>query len=145
VTSTPGCAGCASSAGTPYYETAPAAAAPGGSSLPQPEIGPNEAAPSEAQYPGTPVDGGGATPDVAPPATPDPAPTGEASTFNAPQLLGPGNDRTANRPSVDVWNAVYQRPVAKATVSHTAKRAVAPQRTQAEIDAEGWYSVPAAR
>jgi hypothetical protein len=103
-------------------------------------MGAQEAAPSSSQYPGTPVEG--STPET-PPAVPDPAPAADESTLNAPQLLGPFNDQTASRPSVDVWHAVYRQPAETANVSTAAKPTSQP--SQAEIDAQGWYSVPAAR
>jgi hypothetical protein len=107
-------------------------------------MGATEGAPSSAQYPGTPVEGSGAGAAAeTPPAVPDPAPAADESTLNAPQLLGPFNDQTASRPSVDVWHAVYRQPAAIAKVNTSAKPA--PPRSQAEVDAEGWYSVPAAR
>jgi hypothetical protein len=105
-------------------------------------MAPNEGVPSSSQYPGTPVQGSGATQPAVPAAAPDPAPVPDAATFNAPQLLGPNNDRTASRTTVDVWNAVYHQPAKTATVSHETARPAAPQRSQAEINAEGWYSVP---
>jgi hypothetical protein len=114
----------------------------GGPATPQPQLAPGEGAPSSSQYPGVPVDGSNVE---MPPAVPDPAPAADESTFTPPQLLGPFNDRTASRPSVDVWHAVYRQPATAAKVSSATERPTAPQRSQAEIDAEGWYSVPATR
>ncbi len=98
---------------------------------------PQEAAPAQQSYPGTPV-----TPPAV--AAPDPGPAADdASTyFPAPQLLGPTNDRTANRPTVDVWNAVYHQPAKAASVSTTVAKPAAIVRTRSQIDAEGWQSVP---
>jgi len=100
---------------------------------------PQEAAPAAGELPGYPVSPSTSTP------TPDPAPAADdASTYLAPpKLLGPSNDRTANRPTVDVWNAVYRQPAAGAAVSTTVAKPVSATRTEAQIDSEGWVSVPA--
>lgn len=98
-------------------------------------------------------------PNVEPPKNPqyntDPGPTAPGSTstnktnestyLEPPALYNPG-DRTAqssstkpiNRaPSVNVWNAVYREPISVENTSTTTGK------SQAEIDAEGWNSVPA--
>lgn len=102
---------------------------------------PQEAAPAAGDYPGYPVNPAPSSP------TPDPAPAADdASTYLAPpQLLGPSNDRTANRPTVDVHNAVYRQPATTAAVSSAVAKPVTSVRTEAQIDAEGWESVPASR
>jgi hypothetical protein len=67
--------------------------------------------------------------------------------------LGPQNDRTANRPTVDIHDAVYRQPARKATVGTTtvakpltpastaAPQTAAPQTAAPQTDANGWYSV----
>lgn len=123
---TVGCSSCAGTVESP--------------ATPQPQMTPQEAAPAGSAYPGIPV-----APENS--AIPDPAPAADdASTYFAPpQLLGPTNDRTANRPTVDVRNAVYHVPAKAANVSTSVAKPVTGARTQAQIDAEGWESVPAAR
>ena len=97
-------------------------------------------------------------PDVTPPTNntqqQDPGPAADekasesSSYFEAPALFIPGDKtaqqntvKPANRaPSVDVWNAVYRGPEG-GELSRTSYKA--DTRTQAEIDAEGWSSVPA--
>jgi hypothetical protein len=138
------CAGCAQGSSITYADQ-PAAVAAGETS--RPALTPQEAAPLESRYP-----------DVTPPAgnaqQPDPGPAAEnkatesSSYFEAPALFIPGDKtaqqetvKPANRaPSVDVWNAVYRGP-AEGELSRTSYKAET--RTQAEIDAEGWSSVPA--
>jgi hypothetical protein len=74
------------------------------------------------------------------PATPA---AGDPSTFQAPPLLGPPNNRTANRPTVDIHDAVYRQPARKATVgTTTVAKPLTPASTAApQTDANGWYSV----
>lgn len=76
------------------------------------------------------------------PETTTPA-AGDTSTFQAPPLLGPQNNRTANRPTVDIHDAVYRQPARKATVGTTSvAKPVTPASTTApQTDANGWYSV----
>jgi hypothetical protein len=75
--------------------------------------------------------------EPAAPAASDP------STFQAPPLLGPQNNRTANRPTVDIHDAVYRQPARKATVgTTTVAKPLTPVSTGApQTDANGWYSV----
>jgi hypothetical protein len=144
------CSSCAQGSSITYADQ-PAASYSGGTyagETSQPALTPQEAAPLQSRYP-----------DVTPPANSplkqqDPGPAAEekatesSSYFEAPALFIPG-DKTAentvkpvNRaPSVDVWNAVYRGPAKNDNVSTTTYKAEA--RTQAEIDAEGWSSVPA--
>jgi hypothetical protein len=72
----------------------------------------------------------------------DPA-AGDTSTFQAPPLLGPQNDRTANRPTVDIHDAVYRQPARKANVGTTtvAKPVTPVSAAASQTDAHGWYSV----
>lgn len=74
------------------------------------------------------------------PATPA---ASEPSALQAPPLLGPQNDRTANRPTVDIHDAVYRQPARKATVgTTTVAKPLTPASTAAsQTDANGWYSV----
>lgn len=85
----------------------------------------------------TPVAPGPAADEIEPQADPN-------ASFDAPRLLDPNGvqagDRTANRPTVDVHNAVYRQPARTAAVNTTTARPIA--KTQAEIDMEGWVSVP---
>ncbi|MEM9657621.1 MAG: hypothetical protein AAF961_04595 [Planctomycetota bacterium] len=110
-----------------------------GPTTPQPTLEPSVATPDSSYFRGT---GGGAT-EAGAAETPTPA-EGEASgastRLEAPQLLQPKNaDRTARRPSVDVWQAVYQKPATNAEVRPTsAKRAARP--LDAEENPDGWYA-----
>jgi hypothetical protein len=73
------------------------------------------------------------------PATPA---ASDPSTFQAPPLLGPSNNRTANRPTVDIHDAVYRQPARKATVgTTTVAKPLTPASTAPQTDANGWYSV----
>jgi len=80
---------------------------------------------------------------------PDPAPEDDSGArskfyFGVPPLEEP-SDRTAARradsrgPTVDVWKAVYRKPV------HSSMKRVSQTRSQAGIDAEGWSAVPPGR
>jgi hypothetical protein len=153
------CPGCAASAGTPEYysgSSQPPAAPPAGQpETPPPSLKPPVPTPSDSTYGsgtnGTGTNGSSAAEEksvvpspgedhaTGPEAEPPLDPAADASTsldLQAPPLLGPQNDRTANRPTVDVHNAVYRQPVrAAARVSTTAAKAT-PQ-----VDANGWYSV----
>ncbi len=78
----------------------------------------------------------------------DPSPTDtetDSSTWyrNAPQLLGPRNNTAlrsykSRKPTVEVRTAVYRNQGHHQGVSQPKRRAL----TQAEIDAQGWSSVP---
>lgn len=168
-----GCSSCAESSSGAQYYPQPAAtpsaipqSAPlnTGPPTPQPELAtePAPAAGSQqygAQRPesapansssSTPANGSGPNPPeqsvVEPKALPDEdATTGpEApSALQAPPLLGPQNDRTANRPTVDIHDAVYRQPARKATVgTTTVAKPLTPTSTAApQTDANGWYSV----
>jgi hypothetical protein len=150
------CPGCAASAGTPEYyggsSSQPPAAPPAGQpETPPPSLKPPvEAAPEDRTYGnGSEADGAGAEQSVVPSPEADDAAAPEAEgaaagnedqstslDLQAPPLLGPQNDRTANRPTVDVHNAVYRQPARTAArVSTTAAKAT-PQ-----VEANGWYSV----
>jgi hypothetical protein len=141
------CPGCAASAGTPQYysdsTTQPPAAPPAGPATPQPALKPEVAAPQNGTY-GNEAGGTGSNQEQSVVPGPEPeeneaaGPEAEAdpAAFQAPPLLGPQNDRTANRPTVDVHNAVYRQPArAAARVSTTAAKATP------TVDANGWYSV----
>ncbi|WP_148073211.1 hypothetical protein [Bythopirellula goksoeyrii] len=108
-----------------------------------PALTPQEAAPLRSDYPPA---SDPASDDVVPQN--DPGPSESSTYFEAPKLFNP-QDRTAqnnsnrakpiNRsPSVDVWTAVYSKPVTTDNISTTTTK-----RSQAEIDAAGWHSVPA--
>jgi hypothetical protein len=77
-----------------------------------------------------------------PEADPAAADTNTFYDFQAPPLLGPQNDRTANRPTVDVHNAVYSQPVRQARASTTAAKMATQSSARPATDANGWYSVP---
>jgi len=126
-----GCSGCATSPAIPSYSPAPSLAPSSpsrtvGPPTPQPQLSPSEPAPARSNYP-------------------DPSPQKDLDTstsFESPQLFDP-NDRTAQRlssdgPTVGVWNAVYH----KSTAGQIKQTRGKPARTQAEIDAEGWQSIP---
>jgi hypothetical protein len=139
------CSNCAQGSQVIYSDTSTSV---GGVQTPQPELAPGEGvSSSNSNYP-----------NVEPPKNPqysDPGPTGSGSSptnktnestyLEPPALYNPG-DRTAqsssakpvNRaPSVNVWNAVYREPI---NVENTS---TSTGKSQAEIDAEGWSSVPA--
>lgn len=169
-----GCDACSSGVSQAVYSEAPACSSCAGggtvtnvvppASSGAPSVGPQtsqpdfrqvpEAAPDRSQYQSNRAiqdDGNPAGDDVVPPVQeyPEPAETeSDSSTwYNAPQLLDP-RDRTAvrtyksRRPTVDVRTAVYRNPTPNQRVSQTSGRRA---RTQAEIDADGWSSVPSGR
>lgn len=127
----------------------------------QPSFAPApEPAPPQSRYQGNrPIQGGEnpASPDV----TPDPLdefdpgpenPEADSSTYfyNAPQLLDPRNNtavRTykSRQPTVDVHTAIYQRSASRPVQPRVSQTSGTRARTQAEIDAEGWSSVPSGR
>jgi hypothetical protein len=134
------CSNCAQGSQVIYSDTS---ASVGGSQIPQPELAPGEGVGSSSSN----------YPNVEPPKNPqytDPGPkstdkASESTYLEPPALYIPG-DRTAqhdaakpvNRaPSVNVWNAVYREPI---NVENTS---TSTGKSQAEIDAEGWSSVPA--
>ncbi len=142
------CSNCASGSSITYASPSTSSPMPS-SQMSAPSLTPQEAAPLRTEYPPASND---VTPpansDVNPPNDPGPAGSGSRSStyFEAPKLFNP-QDRTAqdeaakpiNRaPSVDVWTAVYSKPVTTDNISTTTT-----QRSQAEIDAAGWHSVPA--
>jgi len=150
----PDCSRCATSAATPSYSSTPIPAATNpaggtyGPSTPQPHLNPDEPAPSRSNFtPSTPAGSGtrGEKSIVDPLDKQDPLPPENPDTntsFEAPRLFDP-SDRTALRPSsssptVDVWNAVYR----KSSTDQVIPTSFKPKRTQAEIDADGWQSVP---
>jgi hypothetical protein len=115
-----------------------------GNQTPQPALTPQEAAPLRSNYPqqNSTQEDSTKTPDPGPAATKP----SESSTYLEPPALFIPGDRTAqhetakpvNRaPSVNVWNAVYREPAGVDNVSTSTGA------TQAEIDAQGWHSVPA--
>ncbi|MBX3433506.1 MAG: hypothetical protein KF847_09310 [Pirellulales bacterium] len=126
-----GCASCAAGSGAPYYG--------GGSS--DPYVG------EQTPQPQLDRPQGGSQYDVNRPQSttppPDPAPAQEedAAASYYPQLLKPANDRTASRPSADVWNAVYQRPARQDQVSTSAAATEAQprERTSSELNADLWH------
>lgn len=166
-----GCSSCADAttsvptysypAGSTPSTISPPSSAPlnsAGPATPQPTLA-DEPAPAGGTYgtqrvetPGTGTTGGaapGATEEKSaiepkPMSDDEPAADGDTSTFSAPPLLGPQNDRTANRPTVDIHDAVYRQPARKASVGTTT---VAKPLTHVSspaapaTDANGWYSV----
>lgn len=166
-----GCSSCAEGSGTPYYPpvgstVSPPQAAPinAGPPTPQPELAPTPApavgsgaygtnrpetpappAADAAKGPEAPAEKSTLAPSPESdlgeePATPA---ASEPSALQAPPLLGPQNDRTANRPTVDIHDAVYRQPARKATVgTTTVAKPLTPASTAAsQTDANGWYSV----
>ncbi len=128
----PACSNCAGGAAAPSY-TAPQGAATVGPNTGQPALGPNEQVPTQSNYPSLKP-----TPAPVPESSaPEAAPADSNTLLEAPRLLDP-RDRTASRPSVDVWNAVYSQPVTRQAVSQTSYK---PTNT----DADGWSSVPSNR
>lgn len=140
------CSGCASSSAVIDYGTpAPAAAAPSsGPFTGVPEL-PSTGAPTQSNYPAKSDNGEKAAEN--PSTTPGPAEEDEIepqadpnASFDAPMLLKPNPDRTANRPTVDIHQAVYRQPVRTSAVSATAEwTSTTPSL---EAGAEGWVSVP---
>ncbi len=128
------CPSCAPASSEPVYSGTPSA----GPQTPQPQLAPDYAAPPEnsfkANKPESPAEGSELEPQALPEENP-------STSFEAPRLFLP-NDRTARRsgnnsPSVDVWQAVYHKPVTARPISHPTGRT----RTQAEITADGWRAV----
>lgn len=153
----PACSSCAGSAATPSYSTPslvpsyPSGGATVGPATPQPQLSPSEPVPNQSNYsPPAAIEGQGAQ-DSGEQGNVDPIPAADAdssdtsTSFEAPKLFDP-RDRTAqhpgsNQPTVDVRNAVYRGSTSE-TLSATS---YGPTTIQAEIDAEGWYSVPRGR
>jgi hypothetical protein len=110
----------------------------------QPALTPQEAAPLRSNYPDVTPSQGTQQTDPGPATEEDKS--SKSSTYFEPPALFIPNDRTAERetvkpanraPSVNVWNAVYRQQVDTDNVSTSIAR------SQAEIDAAGWSSVPA--
>ena len=119
-----GCSSCAGASALPSYSEAPTV----GPATPQPQLAPSEGTPSSSQYETNKLQIDEKPIDPAP----APAAEGDSSTyFEAPKLFSP-QDRTANRPSVDVHDAVYRQPATYQGVS---------QASAVEVDANGWYAV----
>jgi hypothetical protein len=151
----PSCA--ATSSPVQYYgeSTTPSVSAPAGPATPQPALPANVPTPAESTYPGAssaqkPAESSVVDPkpeadDAAgPEAEPEADPAADASTsyeFQAPPLIAPQNDRTANRPTVDVHNAVYSQPARQGRVSTTAAKVATAKPAAPATDANGWYSV----
>jgi hypothetical protein len=148
------CVGCAQDSSITYAQQAPSTSS---GQTSQPALTPQEAAPLRSNYPDVvPQQNNGSqnngTQQQHQHQDPGPAaeqnPSNSSTYFEAPALFIPG-DRTAQQetvkpvnraPSVDVWNAVYHGPASNDSVSNTSFKA--PTRTQAEIDAEGWSTIP---
>lgn len=139
--STPACSSCSGSGSSITYSTPSSSSS--SSQMSAPALTPQEAAPLRSDYPPA---SDPASDEVVPQN--DPGPSESSTYFEAPKLFNP-QDRTAqnnsnrakpiNRsPSVDVWTAVYSKPVTTDNISTTTTK-----RSQAEIDAAGWHSVPA--
>jgi hypothetical protein len=117
-----------------------------GSQTPQPELAPGEGVgSSSSNYPNVepPKNSQYSDPGPSDPGSKATDKASESTYLEPPALFIPG-DRTAqhetakpvNRaPSVNVWNAVYREPI---NVENTSTG-----KSQAEIDAAGWSSVPA--
>ena len=133
------CASCAQGSSITYADSGTSS----GSQTPQPQLTPQEAAPLQSNYPETTSPQNTQKPDPGPATEQKPS---DSSTYLQPPALFIPGDRTAqmetakpvNRaPSVNVWNAVYREPV------NADKASTSTGRSQAEIDAAGWSSVPA--
>jgi len=164
-----GCSSCAEgSSGVPTYYSQPAASSIGqqaapssqGPPTPQPELAPVPAPAvgsgvydaNRAETPAADATKGPESPTETPTLAPSPGSdleeetatpaASDSSTFQAPPLLGPSNNRTANRPTVDIHDAVYRQPARKATVgTTTVAKPLTPASTAPQADANGWYSV----
>lgn len=167
------CTGCAQGSTITYADQAPTTYSGStqtpqySGQTPQPQLTPQEAAPLRSNYPDvTPPQNNGAQNNNGSqnngqntaPRQQDPGPAADdkaadsSSYFEAPALFIPG-DRTAQEPpfkranrapSVDVWTAVYHAPADADHADNISTTSFKPAtRTQAEIDAEGWSSVPA--
>jgi len=151
----PACINCAAApAGQPVYEYGGSSAQGGanvGPQTPQPALKPEVATPGESQYPPAPPPAEGTKPEEESVVDPKPeADDNDAATPpdnstsldfpEAPPLVPPQNDRTANRPTVDVHNAVYRQPVRQSPVSTTAAKPVVQASSAPKMDANGWYS-----
>ncbi|MEM8865465.1 MAG: hypothetical protein AAGF31_07945, partial [Planctomycetota bacterium] len=134
-----GCASCASSA--PITTVPPTNFNSGSGGLePTPALPPNSNVPeTRVNRPDTGID---AAPPLDNPANGSDV-DDATSWFEAPQLFD-GRDRSASRPTTNVWNAVYQQPVGNraATAQRTAYRPTtqpaAPRNRQ--VGAGGWRS-----
>lgn len=151
----PSCA--ASSSPVEYYGESTTASGAGAASpaTPRPSLEGNVPTPADATYPGAssaqkPAESSGVDPKPeaddaeGPEADPEADPATDASTsfeFKAPPLIAPQNDRTANRPTVDVHNAVYSQPARQGRVSTTAAKVSTAKPAAPATDANGWYSV----
>jgi len=145
----PACSSCATSAAAPMPPSL-VPTNPGGRigpPTPQPQLSPNEPVPSQSNYP-TPTPAGTSGQSENNFVDPQPLESPNTNTsFEAPRLLDP-SDRTAQRPrsngpTVDVWNAVYHKSSNdKGNETPIHQTSGKPTRTQAEIDADGWQSVP---
>ena len=128
--SSSGCASCAAGTGTPSYSSQPSA----GPQTPQPSLAPNEPVPGSSTYDTQ------RPPTENPAHDPKPVPESgeqETSTYMEAPPLFPSQDRTASRaPSVPVRQTVYTTPAKVHMTNHSS----AP-----EVDANGWYAVPAGR
>lgn len=162
-----GCSSCAEGSGTPYYppvgstsvppQTAPLNTGP---PTPRPELatepppaagtspyGANRQetpAADDTKGPEAPAEKSALEPKPLSDSEEEPATpaASDSSTFQAPPLLAPQNNRTANRPTVDIHDAVYRQPARKATVgTTTVAKPLTPASTAPQTDANGWYSV----
>jgi hypothetical protein len=129
--------------------TTPGAAVPDVASPnnpPAPELKTDELTPEAAgsTYDANRPEAGAEAPAAEPPATPGPVadePEADPAAFEAPRLLDPKNDLRANRPTVDVHQAVFRQ----ASVAKPVSMARPVVKTQAELDAAAWHSAPRSR
>ncbi len=108
-----------------------------GQPTPAPGLGPNENPPAERSILEKPEMQQDDAADLGPSAA-------DSSTyFEAPQLYDP-RDRTTQRPTAPVWNAVYEKPADGAAVRRTSMKVAsepqAPVR-RSQVGFEGWSSV----
>lgn len=142
------------------YPAVPQVAAPptsGNPPIPQPALPANEPTPAGQNYGAqrpTTESPAAASPSEKSVIDPQPAPDADGTEtgvdgsntsfeLKAPQLLDPQNDRTANRPTVDIHNAVYRQPARKANVNTTTNVAkpVTPVSTASQAAASGWTTI----
>lgn len=115
-----GCFTCAAGTSIPTFSGGPTV----GPTTPQPQLAPDEGIPDSSPWESQRQESNG--------TTIDPLPESDSSTyFEAPKLFNP-RDRTANRPSVDVHNAVYRQQVTNHAASHVPA---------SKVDTNGWYAV----
>jgi len=121
-----GCSSCAGGSGTPIYSDSSSSAPP----TPQPALDPSERIPASSNYPSESENSSG--------TSDDPSPVTDSNTYLEPPKLFSPRDRSANRPTVEVRNAVYRQPVTNHATSYAPAR-------ELEVDEHGWSAVSTER